>query len=171
MMVVLHFGSGLARAGTVNRTINGLATFAILVGCALQASAAVLYMGPLLILQDGAGLDAFSVAQRQGLAVAAINLSRQAFDVYLIFFGFWCVLTGYLIFKSTFLPRILGVLLALDGLGWMTYLWPPPGGLDLSGHRRGSSLRGVPAAVLAAHLRCRQPPLVGAGGHRRSLAA
>src|SRR5215831_4711956 len=52
----------------VNRTINGLATFAILVGCALQASAAVLYMGPLLILQDGAGLDAFSVAQRQDLA-------------------------------------------------------------------------------------------------------
>ena len=109
----------------VNETINLLATFAILVGCALQASAAVLYIAPLLILENGAGLEAFDIAQRQDLALALINVSHQAFDVYIIFFGFWCVLTGYLIFRSGFLPRVLGVLLALDGVGWMTYLWPP----------------------------------------------
>ena len=42
-----------------------------------------------------------------------------------MFFGLWCLLTGYLILKSAFLPRILGVLLAIDGLGWMLYVSPP----------------------------------------------
>lgn len=43
---------------------------------------------------------------------------------YLVFSGVYCLLVGYLIFKSAFLPRFLGVLLALSGLGWLTFLSP-----------------------------------------------
>ena len=42
----------------------------------------------------------------------------------LAFFGPYCLLIGYLIFKSSFLPRILGVLMMLAGLGWLVFLSP-----------------------------------------------
>ncbi len=42
----------------------------------------------------------------------------------LVFFGFYCLLIGYLIFRSTFLSRILGVLMAFAGFGWLTFLSP-----------------------------------------------
>lgn len=42
----------------------------------------------------------------------------------LVFFGPYCVLIGYLIIKSTFLPRLLGVLMAFAGVGWLIFLSP-----------------------------------------------
>jgi uncharacterized protein DUF4386 len=42
----------------------------------------------------------------------------------LVFFGPYCLLLGYLIFRSTFLPRILGVLMGFAGLGWLFFLSP-----------------------------------------------
>jgi hypothetical protein len=48
--------------------------------------------------------------------VAPYKISSQ------IFFGPYCLLIGYLVFRSTFLPRILGVLMALAGLGCLTFL-------------------------------------------------
>jgi len=41
------------------------------------------------------------------------------------FFAFYCLLIGYLIWRSTFLPRFLGVLMALAGTGYLAYFWAP----------------------------------------------
>jgi hypothetical protein len=43
-------------------------------------------------------------------------------NVAIVFNGFYCLLIGYLIFRSTFLPRILGALMTFAGLGWLTYV-------------------------------------------------
>jgi hypothetical protein len=42
----------------------------------------------------------------------------------LLFFGPYCLLIGYLIYRSTFLPHILGILMALAGVGWLVFLLP-----------------------------------------------
>jgi hypothetical protein len=42
-----------------------------------------------------------------------------------VFDGFSCLLIGYLIFRSSFLPRILGLLMAVGGFSWLTFLSPP----------------------------------------------
>jgi hypothetical protein len=65
------------------------------------------------------------VDQLQSLALIFLRWNGQASNLYLAFFGFCCVLGGYVIYKSTFLPRILGVLMAMAGVGYSTYLWPP----------------------------------------------
>jgi hypothetical protein len=109
----------------VNRGVSLLAAFVILVGCAVQALTALLYLAPLFILQGGGSLSAFTAQQLQALAQVFIHLNGQAFSVYLVFFGLWLILIGYLIFKSTFLPRVLGVLVAISGLAWTMYLYPP----------------------------------------------
>lgn len=39
----------------------------------------------------------------------------------LVFFGVYCLLIGYLVVRSTFLPQVLGFLMAFAGLGWLTF--------------------------------------------------
>jgi len=82
--------------------------------------------------------DLFKPVNRKlSLAAAFIGLVGCAFGALsslqlapfginpLVFFGVYCLLIGYLIFKSTFLPRTLGALMAIGGLGWLTFVSPP----------------------------------------------
>jgi hypothetical protein len=109
----------------VSRRVSLLALLVLLVASAIQAVTGLLYLAPLLILQGGSSVSAFTSAQLQALALVFLKLNAYALNVHLVFFGLWCVLTGYLIFRSTFLPRVLGVLLVISGLGWLIYLFPP----------------------------------------------
>ena len=109
----------------VNRNLALVAVFFSLVAIALQSFSGTLQAAPLVALQGGSALAAFNAEQLKTLAFVFLNFNARVFDAYLVFFGFWCVLTGYLIFKSTFMPRILGLLEALAGLCWLTFIWPP----------------------------------------------
>lgn len=109
----------------VSRHISLFALLVILVGCAIQALTVVFYLAPMLILNAGNSLAALSPDQLHTLAYVFVRLNGYTFNTYLVFFGLWCFLTGILIFRSTFMPRILGVLLAISGIGWMMYLVPP----------------------------------------------
>jgi Domain of unknown function (DUF4386) len=60
-----------------------------------------------------------------GLTFGALRWNPRGMDIPVVFDGFYCLLIGYLIFKSTFLPRILGAPIACAGFGWLTFLSPP----------------------------------------------
>jgi hypothetical protein len=109
----------------VNRSLSLLAAFFSLVGCAILAFASLFRIGPLVVLGGGQYLSAFKVEQLRALAFLFLELYGQAVNICFVFFGVYCLLIGYLIFKSAFLPRILGVLMAFAGLGWLTFLSAP----------------------------------------------
>jgi hypothetical protein len=81
----------------VNRSISLLAALLVLMSCAMRALTSLLYLAPLLILQGGSSLSAFTTEQLQSLALMFLKLNQYAFNIDLVFFGLWCVLTGYLI--------------------------------------------------------------------------
>jgi len=109
----------------VNRSVSLVAAFFSLVGCAIQAAICVFLVAPLVLLKGAPYLSAFKTEQLQTLGYTSFTLYGQGFDICFVFFGFYCLLIGYLIFRSGFLPRILGFLMALAGLGWLTFIAPP----------------------------------------------
>jgi len=109
----------------VNRSMSLLAAFFSLVGCAVQIFGGLFQLAPLVVLGDNQWLSAFKVEQLQAAALLCLKLHAQTFNISLVLFAVYDLLIGYLIFKSTFLPRILGVLLMVAGLGWLTFVWPP----------------------------------------------
>jgi hypothetical protein len=108
----------------VNKTVALLAAFLSLAGCAIQAVGSLFRVAPFVVLDGSHYLSAFKLDQLQAMALMFIKLNVQATYIYLVFFGMFNLSIGYLIFKSAFLPRTLGVLMALSGLGWLTFLSP-----------------------------------------------
>ncbi len=109
----------------VSRSLSLLAAFFSLVGQVIMASGSLFQLAPLVVLGGSPYLSVFNVKQLQALALMFLNLNAQVGNIALVFDGLFLLLIGYLIFRSTFLPRILGVLTAFAGLGWLTILSPP----------------------------------------------
>ena len=107
----------------VNRSVSRVAAFFSLVGCATGAASGALRIAPLAILKAGPSLHAFSDDQLRALAYLLLKTGGQTGT--LAFFGCYCLLIGYLILRSTFLPKFLGVFMIFAACGWLTFLWPP----------------------------------------------
>lgn len=117
----------------VNRSVARTALIMGLTGSGIKTMARLFYYVPLLLLGGATYLSAFQPEQLEALALAFIRINNQGAAIALIFFGFETVLRGWLVFKSEFLPRFLGVLSMIGGLGWLTWLWPPFGSQAFTG--------------------------------------
>ena len=111
----------------VNRSVARASAILGLTGCGITSVARMFYYAPLILLGGASYLSAIQPAQLEALSLAVIKLNNHGANIGLIFFGFEFLLRGWLVLQSGFLPRFLGVLWMVSGLGWLTYLWPPLG--------------------------------------------
>ncbi|WP_166789035.1 MULTISPECIES: DUF4386 domain-containing protein [unclassified Cryobacterium] len=101
----------------VNRHLALLFLLLNAVGVGIQCASMIPLISALL-QQDGAGhLQAYSAAQLEASAYLSIDVYKTAFATAQLFFGIWLFPLGYLVFKSGFLPKFLGVILIVDGVG------------------------------------------------------
>jgi hypothetical protein len=103
----------------VSRSLSLLAAFFRLMHVAILAVCTLGHFAPLIFLGGARDLNVFSAEQLQELALVSLRLHGQGYHITLVFFGFSCLLLGYLICRSIFLPRIFGVLLAVAGSGYL----------------------------------------------------
>ena len=108
----------------VNSTVALVAACFGLVGCAIGGFSGIFQLVPWM-LAGAAYLSAFTLEQQHAMALVFLKLRGQAVNISIVFFGFYCLLTGYLVLKSNFLPKVLGALMGLAGVGWLTFIIPP----------------------------------------------
>ena len=75
---------------------------------------------PLQLLGGAPYLNAFNREQLEAMAMLSLNAHSIGFNVAMIFFGFSCIALGYLLFVSGFFPKVLGVLLPIAGVCYLS---------------------------------------------------
>jgi hypothetical protein len=103
----------------VNRPLALLALLFISASAILEAISLLNHFGPLLMLTLPEYATAFEPAQRLALVRGSLRLFAAGWNVALTFFGTFCILTGYLLFRSRFFPAVLGVMLAIGGASYL----------------------------------------------------
>jgi hypothetical protein len=122
------------------------------VGTAIEGVSLLAHYAPLVILGKASYLAAFSPAQLDAAAYVSLRLFEGGFSIALAFFGFFCIALGSLIARSTFFPRIIGWLLALQGSLYLinSFAWfiSPAAGARVFPFLAASSLGGEIAFCL-----------------------
>ena len=103
----------------VHRYVSLLAAFFGLLGTATFAAAELFYFAPTLLLRNGSYLKSFSPDQLNTLALLWFKLFGLGAAIFTVFYGLGWVLKGYLIFRSDYFSKFLGVLMAVGGMAFI----------------------------------------------------
>jgi Domain of unknown function (DUF4386) len=104
----------------VSKQLVLLAVLFNLVSLAVEAISKLFLLVVLPTLGTADYLKGFGPQQLDVLANLALRSHDIAFNIALIFFGFTCIVNGYLIFKSGYLPKFVGILMQIAGLSYLT---------------------------------------------------
>jgi hypothetical protein len=103
----------------VSRALSLGAAFARLAMTVIMGVNLLPYFTALLLLSGAGYLTAFKPAQLNALALLSLNAHQYGVYIWQLFFGLSLFVLGYLIFKSGYFPRILGVLMVVGALGYL----------------------------------------------------
>jgi hypothetical protein len=103
----------------VSRRLALLDVFFTLVATAVEAAGLLSQFTPLVLLGNGRYSSALPAGQLQALAHLPGDLATINYSIYGVFYGLDIICVAYLVYRSTFLPRAIGVLLAIDGLAYL----------------------------------------------------
>jgi hypothetical protein len=112
----------------VNQSLSLLATFFRL-AYGVIAIVAVLKQATVLRILTATEQPGFTIEQLQAQALLLLNSYRYEYNLGLLLFGIHLVILGYLVYRSGYIPRLLGALLAIAGAGYFAnalrpYLFP-----------------------------------------------
>ena len=103
----------------VNQYMAWLMVIFLLLGVAIALLSKLNQFAALQLLSGADYLTVFTTEQLQALALLFLHLHDRGGTIAFIFWGLWLIPLGYLVFKSGFFPRILGVLLIMSGFGYV----------------------------------------------------
>ena len=103
----------------VNKNLSLLALIFSIVATAVMAVNLLNQLAPLLLLYNTSYLKAFTIEELQTLSLFFLNLQSQGYNISLLLFAFYFPIIGWLVYKSDFLPRILGVIYTMAGVGYL----------------------------------------------------
>lgn len=103
----------------VNKPVAVMMVFFALITNVIESTSLLAHFAPLILLGNAHYLGAFTIEQLETAALISIQLFEHGFAICLVFFGFDCFAMAYLIVHSKFMPRVIGVLLAIEGMGYL----------------------------------------------------
>jgi Domain of unknown function (DUF4386) len=103
----------------VNKMMASLMVILILVGVAIAMLNELNQFAALLLLESAGFLAAFTAEQVQVFASLFLDIYAHGFVLAHIFFGLWLFPMGYLVIKSGFIPKVIGIFLLIAGVGYV----------------------------------------------------
>jgi hypothetical protein len=112
-----------------NRFVAAVAAGFGLIGLVVGLTNTAAHYAPLVVMTNAGAFGVFSLAQLQALVFAFIKIQSLALTIAMIFFGLQCFCNGTVVVRSGYFPWLLGVLLMLTGIAYLTStiggIWSP----------------------------------------------
>lgn len=113
ILIIYHF---FKKSNTI---IMQIALTFVIIQTAIIAINLLNQITPLLLLSNDTYLNTFQPNQLATLSLLSLNIQSLGYGIGLVFFGFYCILIGYIIFKTNAIPKIIGIAYALAGLCYL----------------------------------------------------